>query len=149
MNMTLGSYLIQLRGEKGYSQRDLAEKCGVSAAEICRIESGKRQKPSPTLMKAMAQALDIEYSDLMKLAGYIEEKHEEDKIFELVFKDDETGEVVDVVRGVKEMFRKDATWANVAYRVSHELSDDDRRVLTEMTLTYLKSKREAQKKKNA
>ena len=146
--MTLGTYLIQLRGEKGYSQRDLAEKCGVSAAEICRIESGKRQKPSVNLMKAMAKALDIEYSDLMKLAGYIEEKHEQDKIFELVFKDDETGEIVDVVRGVKEMFRKDATWANVAYRVSHELSDDDRRVLTEMTLTYLKSKREAQKKKN-
>jgi Trp operon repressor len=94
----------------------------------------------------MAQALGVEYSDLMKLAGYIEEKHEEDKIFELVFKDDETGEVVDVVRGVKEMFRKDATWANVAYRVSHELSDDDRRVLTEMTLSYLKSKRALQKK---
>lgn len=146
--MTLGTYLIQLRGEKGYTQRELAERCGVSAAEICRIESGKRQKPSVNLMKAMAKALDIEYSDLMKLAGYIEEKHEQDKIFELVFKDDETGEIVDVVRGVKEMFRKDATWANVAYRVSHELSDDDRRVLTEMTLTYLKSKREAQKKKN-
>ena len=146
--MTLGTYLIQLRNEKGYSQRDVAEKCGVSAAEISRIESGKRRKPSPTLLKAMAQALGVEYSDLMKLAGYIEEKHEEDKIFELVFKDDETGEVVDVVRGVKEMFRKDATWANVAYRVSHELSDDDRRVLTEMTLSYLNSKRAAQKKRN-
>ncbi len=146
--MTLGTYLIQLRSEKGYSQRDFAEKCGVSAAEISRIESGKRLKPSPTLLKAMAQALGVEYSDLMKLAGYIEEKHEEDKIFELVFKDDETGEVVDVVRGVKEMFRKDATWANVAYRVSHELSDDDRRVLTEMTLSYLNSKRAAQKKRN-
>ncbi len=146
--MTLGTYLIQLRNEKGYSQRDFAEKCGVSAAEISRIESGKRLKASPRLLKAMAQTLGVEYSDLMKLAGYIEEKHEEDKIFELVFKDDETGEVVDVVRGVKEMFRKDATWANVAYRVSHELSDDDRHVLTEMTLTYLKSKREAQKKRN-
>ena len=88
--MTLGTYLIQLRGEKGYTQRELAERCGVSAAEICRIESGKRQKPSVNLMKAMAKALDIEYSDLMKLAGYIEEKHEQDKIFELVFKDDET-----------------------------------------------------------
>ena len=144
--MTLGAYLIQLRGEKGYSQRDLAEKCGVSAAEISRIESGKRQKPSPALLKSIASALSVEYSDLMKLAGYIEEKHEEDKIYELVFKDDETGEVVDVVRGVKEMFRKDATWANVAYRVSHELSDDDRRILTEMTLTYLNSKRAVQKK---
>lgn len=139
--MTLGAYLIQLRNEKNYSQRDLAEKCGVSGAEISRIESGKRQKPSPTVLKAMAQALGVEYSDLMKLAGYVEEKHEEDKIYELVFKDDETGEIVDVIRGVKEMFRKDATWANVAYRVSHELNDEDRRILTEMTKTYLEQKR--------
>ena len=143
--MTLGAYLIQLRNEKGYSQRDLAEKCGMSGAEISRIESGKRQKPSPTMLKAMAQALGVEYSDLMKLAGYVEEKHEEDKIFELVFKDDETGEIVDVVRGVKEMFRKDATWANVAYRVSHELNDEDRRILTEMTKAYLNSKRAGNK----
>lgn len=139
--MTLGAYLIQLRNEKNYSQRDLAEKCGVSGAEISRIESGKRQKPSPTVLKAMAQALGVEYSDLMKLAGYVEEKHEEDKIYELVFKDDENGEIVDVIRGVKEMFRKDATWANVAYRVSHELNDEDRRILTEMTKTYLEQKR--------
>ena len=45
--MDLGSYLIQVRNERGYSQRDLAEKSGVSPAEISRVECGKRQKPSP------------------------------------------------------------------------------------------------------
>lgn len=142
--MTLGAYLIQLRNEKHLSQRDLAEKCGISAAEICRIESGKRQKPSPAMLKTIAEALGVEYTELMKMAGYIEEKHDADKIYELVFTDEETGEIVDVVRGVKEMFRKDETWANVAYRVSHELSDRDRQILTDMTLAYLKVKREQQ-----
>lgn len=143
--MTIGSYLAQLRNERGLSQRELAEKCGLSAAEISRVESGKRQKPSPATLKILAEHLGVEYSDLMKLAGYIEEKHDDDKLYELVFRDDVTGEIVDVVRGVKEMFRKDETWANVAYRVSHELSESDRRILTDMAMAYLKNKR-AEKK---
>ena len=50
--MTLGEYLISARAERGVSQRELAEKCGISSAEISRVESGKRQKPSPTILKA-------------------------------------------------------------------------------------------------
>lgn len=144
--MTVGQYLQQLRTEKGYSQRELGEKSGVSYTEISRIESGKRLKPSPIALKGLAEALDIGYAELMQLAGYIEEKHEEDKFYELVFKDDETGEIVDVVRGVKEMFRRDEAWANVAYRVSHELSAEDRRILMEMAKAYLNTKKAENKK---
>lgn len=144
--MRLGDYLEQLRRERGYSQRDLAKHSGISCAEISRIESGKRQKPAPESLKALARALSVEYTDLMQLAGYIQEQREEDKIFELVFRDEESGEVVDVVRGVKEMFRKDETWANVAYRVSHELSEEDRKVLTQMTMAYLQTRRAARAK---
>lgn len=139
--MTIGQYIQQLRNEKGYSQRELGERSGVNFTEISRIESGKRQKPSPILLKGIAKALEVEYSELMQVAGYIEEKHEEDKIYELVFKDDETGEIVDVVRGVKEMFRKDEAWANVAYRVSHELNAKDRYILTEMAKAYLNTRK--------
>ena len=76
----------------------------------------------------------------MHLAGYIEEVHEEEKTFEQVFRNQD-GEIVDVVRGVKEMFQKDATWANVAYRVSSELSDSDREILTGLAMTYLEKRR--------
>jgi len=48
---------------------------------------------------------------------------------------------VDVVRGVKEMFQKDATWANVAYRVCSELPDADREILTGLAMTYLEKRR--------
>ena len=53
--MDLRSYLIQIRKERGFSQRDLAEKSGVSPAEISRVESGFRQKPSPAVLRAIAR----------------------------------------------------------------------------------------------
>ena len=140
--MKLGEFLIQARKERGYSQRDLAARCGISPAEVSRVESGFRQKPAPAVLRAMADALVVSYSRLMQLAGYIEETREEEELFEQVFRDEETGDIVDVVRGAKEMVQTDAAWANVAFRVSRELNDDDRKMLTEMTLTWLNRRRE-------
>ncbi len=137
--MTLGEYLVQARAERGWSQRDLAEQARISPAEVSRVESGYRRKPSPAVLRAMADALVISYPYLMQLAGYIEETHEEEAAFEQVFRDEETGEIVDVVRGAKEMIRTDAAWANAAYRVSRELNEEERKLLTEMTLAYLKT----------
>lgn len=142
--MAIGSYLAQIRQERGLTQKELAEKCNVSSTEISRIESGKRMKPSPVILRDAANALDIEYADLMREAGYVQEKYDRDQIYELVFRDEDTGDIVDVVRGVKEMFRKDEAWANVAYRVSHELDERDRRMLTDIAMAYLKTKREEQ-----
>lgn len=139
--MTMGEYLNWARSEKGYSIRELSDKSQISTAEISRLESGKRLRPSPGVLKALADALSIDYSTLMKLAGYIEERRDEEKTFEQVFRDETTGEIVDVVRGVKEMFLKDADWANVSYRVSRDLSDDDRKILTELARTYLEKRR--------
>ena len=135
--MKLGEFLVQARRERGFTQRDLAARCGISAAEVSRVESGFRQKPAPAVLRAMADALVVSYSRLMQLAGYIEETREEQDMMEQVFRDEHTGEIVDVVRGVREMVKTDAAWANAAYRVSRELGDEDRRLLTEMTLAWL------------
>ena len=90
--MDLGSYLIQVRNERGYSQRDLAEKSGVSPAEISRVESGKRQKPSPAVLRAIADTLVISYPYLMQLAGYMDETApDEAPATEDVFRDESTG----------------------------------------------------------
>ena len=141
MAITIGKYITNLREEKQMSQRELAFKSNLSPTEISRIEAGKRQQPSPTTLKGIASALGIEYSDLMKVAGYLEETHEDDMLYELVFKD-ENGVIVDVVRGVKEMFRRDEEWTNVAYRVSRDLAPNDRKILTEMALAFLKNRKE-------
>jgi len=139
--MKLGEYLIQARRERGFSQRDLAARSGISPAEVSRVESGVRQKPAPAALRAMADALVVSYPLLMQLAGYIDETRGEEEIVEHVFRDEQTGEIVDVVRGVKEMVQTDAAWANAAYRVSRELTDEDRRLLTRMTLDWLDSRR--------
>ena len=138
--MDLGSYLAQVRNERGYSQRDLAEKCGVSAAEICRVESGKRQKPSPTVLRGIADALVISYPYLMQLAGYMEKSEADEAApMEDVFTD-ESGEIVDAPNGAREMLRTDAAWANTAFRASRELSDSDRQILNDMAIAFLKRK---------
>ena len=137
--MDLGSYLIQLRKERGYSLRDLSENCGVSPSEISRIESGKRQKPSPTVLRAIADALVASYSYLLQLAGYMEKAEEEESqpAMEEVFRDDHTGRIVDASSGAREMLRNDAAWANVAYRVSRELTEEERESLKVLAMHYL------------
>ena len=145
--MDLGSYLAEIRNERGYSQRDLAEKCGISAAEICRVESGKRQKPSPAVLRAIADALVVSYPYLMQLAGYMDESETDPADpLEEVFRD-ENGRIVDASSGAREMVRTDAAWANTAYRVSRELSESDRQILTQMTLSFLQGKMEEKKRK--
>lgn len=90
--MSFGEYLKQLRKEKSISQRELAEKSGVSNAEISRIETGGRQKISPDVLRAIAPILEVPYEELMDKAGYIstnasfmiEHREAEERFIELV-----------------------------------------------------------------
>ena len=138
--MTLGEYLLNARKDRGFTQAELGFKCGISSAEICRLEAGKRRSPSPKILRALSQALLVDYGALMQLAGYTEEVHEEAHTVERVFRNAE-GEIADVARGAREMLEKDAAWANVAYRVSRELSEEDRQMLTVLAMQYLKKNR--------
>ena len=81
--MTVGEYIQAARLERGLTQSELGEKCGISGAEISRIESGKRRAPSPRMLKTIANALIVDYAHLMHLAGYIEEVREEEETFEM------------------------------------------------------------------
>lgn len=143
--MELGSYLIRIRNERGLSQRDLAEQCGVSPAEISRLESGKRQKPSPTMLRAIADSMVISYPYLLQLAGYLEApaEGEANPEPEAVFRDERTGRIVDISSGAREMVETDAAWANVAFRVSRELNERDRRKLTRLAMEYLRDEEES------
>ena len=136
--MELGSYLSQIRQARGWSLRDLADRCGVSASEISRVESGQRQKVSPAVLRAIAEALVVSYPYLMQLAGYIDDPEAEQPEPEEVLRDGRTGSLVDLSSGMKEMYRTDAAWASVAFRVSRELGEKDRQMLTRLALQYLK-----------
>ena len=53
---TASAFLQLARLEAGLSQRELAERAGVTQSEIARIESGKREPSIPTLQKILAGA---------------------------------------------------------------------------------------------
>jgi transcriptional regulator with XRE-family HTH domain len=50
------AFLRLARLEAGLSQRELAERAGVTQSEIARIESGKREPSIPILQKILAGA---------------------------------------------------------------------------------------------
>lgn len=122
--MTFGEYLKELRKSKGLTQKELAELSGFSNAEISKIESGDRKKPSPDLLKAIARHLEVPYELLMSKAGYLEEVVTHKSYVEYIFMDDD-GSLADIVRKAKEMQEADSDWANIAYRVSKELPKED------------------------
>ena len=71
--MSLGNYIREKRKEKDWSQRDLSAASGISNAEISRLEDGKRKEPSPTVLKAIAKALNTPVDQILQEAGIIEE----------------------------------------------------------------------------
>lgn len=71
--MSLGNYIREKRKEKDWSQRDLSAASGISNAEISRLEAGKRKEPSPTVLKAIAKALNTPVDQILQEAGIIEE----------------------------------------------------------------------------
>ncbi|WP_010278910.1 helix-turn-helix domain-containing protein [Paenibacillus senegalensis] len=72
-NQEFGEILKRHRRSNGFkSQRQFADKVGISSATLSRIEAGV-QRPSPETIKAISKHLkDISYEDLMEKAGYLE-----------------------------------------------------------------------------
>jgi transcriptional regulator with XRE-family HTH domain len=135
--MTFGEYIKNLRNENKLSQRDLAEKSGISNAEISRMETGERKKPSPISLKAIAPFLGVSYEDLMQKAGYIEEVIEHKGFTENIYRDEE-GRLIDISRRAKDMYEKDSKWANLAYRVtSSDLSETELNIIKAQTEVLL------------
>lgn len=69
--MEIGAFIEKHRKASGYnSQRQLAEKTGISSATISRIEAGV-QKPNPDTLKVLSKHLSsTSYVELMVVAGY-------------------------------------------------------------------------------
>jgi hypothetical protein len=97
------------------------------------------------MLRAIADSMVISYPYLMQLAGYLEapEDGEKSPEPEAVFRDERTGRIVDISSGAREMMKNDAAWANVAFRVSRELNERDRRMLTRLAMEYLQGEEES------
>lgn len=71
MMSELGDYLKKKRGERGFSQRQLATYTGVSNATISQIENGTILRPRLEVLRAIAEQLHVPEQDLLRLAGYM------------------------------------------------------------------------------
>jgi transcriptional regulator with XRE-family HTH domain len=59
----LGARIVELRTQKGWSQRDLAFECGKEPQSVERVENGK-SNPTAFYLKEIADALNVKVKDL-------------------------------------------------------------------------------------
>ena len=69
----LGKYIAEHRLARNISIRKLAELANLSHTEIYRLEHGDRKHPSPNVLKSIALALNLDFNEIMSVAGYIED----------------------------------------------------------------------------
>lgn len=67
---SLGRLIVQHRRQQGLSLDDLAEKSGVAASSIYRIEAGQHTNPRADTLSHIAAGLGISVADLFAAAGY-------------------------------------------------------------------------------
>ena len=61
--MTLGQIMQKIRKEKGYTQKQLAEKCGMATGTIQQYELNKREPRREQLPKMVLKALIMKLFD--------------------------------------------------------------------------------------
>jgi transcriptional regulator with XRE-family HTH domain len=78
---TVGSFIAQLRKEKGYTQKELAEKLKVTDKAVSRWETGKGL-PDTSLLKPLSDILGVSVGELLsgKMIEDAERKEQIDQI---------------------------------------------------------------------
>ena len=66
--MCVGENIKRVRKEKGITQKELAEKLGITQAAVCHFESSDKTVPMKfrlSTLEKLAEALDVELTDLI------------------------------------------------------------------------------------
>lgn len=63
----LGKMIRRLREKKGWSTQRLAEKANISGSYLNRIEVGERKRPTLIVLEDLANALEINITELLQL----------------------------------------------------------------------------------
>lgn len=71
---TFGEKLKKMRNDKNLSIRELAKRSGTSHPYLSQLETGKRNPPKPEMIKKLSDGLNVNFYELMTLAGYYDEK---------------------------------------------------------------------------
>jgi len=68
----IGTRLKQLRVQKGYKQKELAKKAGISYTTYSNYENNNRE-PNKNQLEKIANALEIKVADLMGISAYLDD----------------------------------------------------------------------------
>ena len=71
MTTSLGTRLRRVRELKDLSISFVAKKADISTAYLQKLEVGDVRQPSPRVLHSLSGVLDIDYGELMRLAGYV------------------------------------------------------------------------------
>ncbi|MCY4087745.1 MAG: helix-turn-helix transcriptional regulator [Actinomycetia bacterium] len=71
MGSELGQELRSVRLALGLSLKTAAGPAGISATYLQKLEAGEVKSPSPNVLHGLADTLNIPYTGLMELAGYV------------------------------------------------------------------------------
>ena len=70
MAKTLGEVLKEARTKKGWSLREAEVRTGIHNAHISQVETGNITQPGAALLWSFADAYDLDYARLLRLAGH-------------------------------------------------------------------------------
>ena len=71
MTNPLGDQLRAIRQVRGLSLKAVAEPAQISTAYLQKLEGGDVRQPSPHVLHRLGEVLEVPYSTLMELAGYV------------------------------------------------------------------------------
>lgn len=73
----LGNYIKSLREKRKYGFNQFALKSNLNVADLNRIEKGDKKKINAFQLRNIATALRIDYKELYKIVGYLDEDNDE------------------------------------------------------------------------
>ncbi len=65
----LGTYIRQLREQRGWSLREAAQATGLSNGYISLLENGRVESPSATVLARLAKGYEVRVEAMLKAAG--------------------------------------------------------------------------------
>jgi transcriptional regulator with XRE-family HTH domain len=75
----LKDVLAERRRQMKLTLRDVEEKTGIKNAHLSQIETGAITQPTPNLLWALAEAYDLDFKKLLRLAGLTKERRGADR----------------------------------------------------------------------
>jgi transcriptional regulator with XRE-family HTH domain len=131
---TLGSEIQKVRKLRGMSLNAVAKPAGLSATYLQKLERDQVESPSPHRLHAISVVLDLDYGDLLRLAGYPVPREDGT----VVIAGDGSGTTVDGV----DLATADASLLRKVFQSADHVSDQELEQLSRY-LAFLRQERAA------